>query len=106
MEKSDNFVIKAIVKQLVSARQARKLSQQSLAKNMLVPQSYLSKIEQGDIDIRTGKLVQLARLLGFELMLVPIQFVPTVTAIISPTPNWQGKEQEEPLYSLSNEENG
>lgn len=67
---------------LAQARKAAKLSQAGLGQQMGLPQSHISNIERGLVDPQTGNLVEMARLLGYEVMLVPLQLVPAVTAII------------------------
>lgn len=45
---------------------------------MGIPQSHLSRLEAGKVDLRTSSLVELARLLDLEVMLVPRTWVPAV----------------------------
>ena len=46
-----------------------------------MPQSHISKIENGAVDLKTSSLIELARVLDLEFMLVPRTFVPTVQGL-------------------------
>ncbi|MFA7335635.1 MAG: helix-turn-helix transcriptional regulator [Candidatus Obscuribacterales bacterium] len=97
--KSENFSIKPLLEALTMARKFRGIKQKDLAKKLDVPQSYVSKIESGNTDIRTSKLIEMARLLRFELMLIPVEFAPQVEALISPN-----SLDDEPLYQITTED--
>ena len=43
-----------------------------------MPQAHISKIENAAVDLKLSSLVELARVLGLELMLVPRRLVPAV----------------------------
>jgi hypothetical protein len=49
-----------------------------------VPQSHISKIESGKVDIKTSSLIELARALDLEIMIVPRRLVPAVEALARP----------------------
>ncbi|MBZ6078908.1 helix-turn-helix domain-containing protein [Microvirga puerhi] len=63
---------------LKTAREARGLSQRELSAKSGVPQSHISKIEQGSADIRVSSMLALARALDLEPMFVPRKYVPAV----------------------------
>ncbi len=69
------------------ARQARKLSQRELSAKAGVPQSHISKIENGGSDIRLSSLIELARALELELVLVPRQVLPAVQTVLRSVPS-------------------
>ncbi len=69
-------------KTLKNARKAKRLSQAALSKMLGIPQSHLSKLESGQIDPRYSSVVQLARSLDYELVLVPTNRLVAVNAII------------------------
>lgn len=67
------------------ARDAKALSQRELSKLSGVPQSHISKIETGEVDLRLSSLIELARVLDLELTLVPRKSVPAVQSVIRST---------------------
>jgi transcriptional regulator with XRE-family HTH domain len=81
------------------AREQTKLSQASVAEKMGADQAHVSKIEAG-ADVRVSTLANMARVLGYELMLVPIAIVPVVEALIAGDAPIEAK----PLYSVDDEE--
>ena len=70
---------------LRSAREAKQLSQRAMSELAGVPQSHISKIESGGVDLRVSSLIELARVLDLELILVPRKSVPAVTSIVRGT---------------------
>ena len=70
-----------IIGTLIAARLRAGLSQSALGAKVGLAQSHVSKIERGAVDVQTSSLVELARALGLELMLVPAQLVPAVQAL-------------------------
>ncbi|MCK1624660.1 helix-turn-helix transcriptional regulator [Bradyrhizobium sp. 160] len=67
---------------LRTARGATGLSQRDLSARIGVPQSHISKIESGGADLRLSSLVELARALDHEVVLVPRKLLPAVEAIV------------------------
>ncbi len=76
-----------ILRSLREARQRKGLSQRELSAKSGVPQSHISKIENGDVDLRVSSLVALARVLDLELELVPKKTVPAVKSIVRSSVN-------------------
>jgi transcriptional regulator with XRE-family HTH domain len=72
-----------ILEELKAERQIKGLKQSSLGEKLGLPQSHVSKIEQGGTDPRLSTVTEMARLLDHELVLVPRQLVPAIRAIIS-----------------------
>lgn len=70
-----------LAEQLKAARSENGLSQRALGQRVGAPQSHISKIESGQVDIKTSSLIELARALGLEPMLVPRRLVPAVEAL-------------------------
>ena len=64
-----------------AARRARGLSQAQLSKQLGIGQGTLSRAETTS-DIRFGTLLQIARALDLEVILVPRRLVPAVDAIV------------------------
>jgi len=76
------YTITHIANNLKAARESRGLSQRALSKLAGVPQSHISKIENGMVDLRLSSLIELARALNLELTLVPRKVLPAVKSIV------------------------
>ena len=87
---------------LKNARQAQGLTQRALGRKAAVPQSHISRIENGLVDLRLSSLVELARVLHLELMLVPRTTVPVVQSIIRGDAGGSVR----PAYSLDEDGDG
>jgi len=96
-----SYVSEQILKSLRDARVRKGLSQRALSARSGVPQSHISKIESGNVDLRVSSLIALARVLDLELFLVPKKSVPAIKSIIrsSEGADTEG-EQVSPAYSL------
>lgn len=70
-----------LIATLKAARLNKGLSQRALAARVGLPQSHISRIEAGAVDLRTSNLLELARALELELMLVPRSSMPVVRAL-------------------------
>jgi len=79
------YATEHIATALKNARAARRLSQRALSELTGVPQSHISRIESGSVDLRVSSLVELARVLDLELTLVPRKSVPAVNSIVRST---------------------
>lgn len=86
-----------IIKSLKKARIERKLKQSELGSKLGLPQSHISKIEQGGTDLRLSTVADMARLLDLELVLVPRHMLPAIKAMI------EGKEEQKPMWALDEE---
>jgi transcriptional regulator with XRE-family HTH domain len=73
-----NESIKDIVSHLRNARVKKHLSQSDLAIKLGVPQSHISKIESGKINPNIGIVIEIARVLDCELMLIPKKYAISV----------------------------
>lgn len=89
-----DFSIEHIAQELKNARLKKGLSQRALSEKVKIPQSHISNIEQGLVDLQISSLIQLARTLELEVMLVPRPLVMTVKAMQRPD------NIEEPLYRI------
>lgn len=76
------YVTEHIARTLKEARENKGLSQRALSKKAGMPQSHISKIESGAVDLRLSSLMELARALDLELALVPRKAVPAVRSIV------------------------
>ena len=89
---------------LAVARRRAGLNQKALAARIGADQSYVSKVERSAVDPQTSTLIQLARALELELMLVPRQLVPAVQALqreIAPDPRNAPSKIDQDLLRLS-----
>lgn len=80
--RADEETIKAIKR----VRREKGLSQSELGHRVGVPQSHISKIEKGDVDIKLSSLIQIARALDLEVKLVPKKALPAVDSIVRAFP--------------------
>ncbi|NJL72702.1 MAG: helix-turn-helix transcriptional regulator [Candidatus Competibacteraceae bacterium] len=88
-----------LIGMIVSARKRKNLSQSELGRRLGMPQSYISRLEAGRIDLRLSSLIDIARFLELELMLVPSRMEPTVRAL---TGNDSTGQEATALYTLEN----
>ncbi len=70
-----------IIRLLKAARKDRRMSQRVLSEKTGIAQSHISKIENGSVDITVSTLVELARALELEVMLVPRRLIPAVQSM-------------------------
>ena len=85
-----------IIKALIDARKAKKLTQSELALRLGVPQSYISRLESGRLDLRLSSLIDIARFLNLEVLLMPSSMIPVVNSLNSSMTIGENR----PLYSL------
>ena len=71
-----------VIAALKAARNEKKLTQRDLSKQAGVPQSHISKIEAGEVNLQLSSLIELARALDLELMLIPRRLVPAAQTIM------------------------
>ena len=76
------YATQNIIDALKDARVAKGLSQRALGRRTGVPQSHVSKIENGGADIRLSSLIELARALDLDLRLIPRKAGPAVDGIV------------------------
>lgn len=94
-------MIEDFAKKIQAARKVKGLTQGELGAKMGLPQSHISQIESGKIDIRLSSLLEISRLLDLEPMLIPRPMIPAVRAITSnrsdvgKKPAWRANVDEE-----------
>jgi transcriptional regulator with XRE-family HTH domain len=88
--------------ELVDARHRKGWSQAELGRRLGLPQPHISDIESGKITPRLNTLIDLVRVLGYDLLLVPSSLVPAVQALIRDEAH--ADEAERPLYATDDEE--
>jgi predicted transcriptional regulator len=87
----------SLPEQLRAVRRERKLSQKALGARLGLPQSHVSAIEAGKVDPRLSSVLELARQLDLEPMLIPRARVPAVRALLagaSDEPLWRTEEDD------------
>ncbi len=95
------IAIEYLTKSLKAARQERNLSQRSLSRKTGIQQTQISRIESGQADLRVSTLVELARSLDLEVVLIPRAFLPAVNSIIQKkSDNDSGAMGQVPAYRL------
>ena len=87
----------AISRELKAARLRRGWSQAEVGKQAGLPQTHISGIETGRIVPRFDTLLDLVRVLGMDLVLVPQSLVPAVNALVRDSQT--DKADERPLYA-------
>lgn len=73
--------LQAFAQTIKAAREKKGLSQRALAAKTGVAQSHISKIEAGAVDLQTSSLMEIARALDLELMLIPRALLPAAQAL-------------------------
>lgn len=109
------YTIEHLARRLRDVRKAQGMSQRTLSAKAGIPQSHISKIESGAVDLRVSSLVEIARVLNLELELVPRNSVSAVRAIARRTKQnapdqfqsaMHDAGRARPAYSLDAEEDG
>ena len=72
-----------LIQSLKNARKKKGLTQLQLAQSGGLPQGHISSIESGKTDARLSTLVEMARVLEHELMLIPRQLIIPIKALIN-----------------------
>ncbi len=99
-----NYSTQYIAQQLKKSRENMGLSQRELSTRAGVPQSHISKIESGNVDLRLSSLVAIARALELELALIPRKYVSAVNSIVGSAGSETSGQPPRPAYSLDGEE--
>src|SRR5437660_12558352 len=89
-------------RELIEGRHQRGWSQAELGQRSGLPQMHISGIETGKIVPRFDTLLDLVRVLGYDLLLVPRSLLPAVQALIRDHQH-PADESERPLYAVDNE---
>jgi transcriptional regulator with XRE-family HTH domain len=96
-----------VVRDLIAARKARAWSQAELGRRVGLPQVHISGIETGKVAPRFNTLLDLVRVLDYDLLLVPRQLVPAVQSLIRDQRHALGgaaDDGERPLYAAEDPE--
>lgn len=84
-----------------SARKAKGLTQQQLGQRIGLPQSHISKIENGTVDLQLSSLVEIARALDLEVTLLPRQALPALSSILRAQ---ETPDKPRPAYRLEDDD--
>ena len=101
-----NRIPDAMRHDLVETRNKRGWSQAELGRRVGLPQVHISGIETGKIMPRYNTLLDLVRVLGYDLLLVPRSLVPAVQSLIRDyrQPGSATEDEgERPLYATDDE---
>lgn len=94
------YINDQILEALREARARKGFSQRELSARSGVPQSHISKIEAGGVDLRMSSLIALARVLDLELFLAPKKSMPAIKSITRSAVGGDELEAVSPAYSL------
>lgn len=95
--------IEYLTQSLKSARQEKNLSQRALSRKTGIQQTQISRIESGQADLRVSTLVELARSLDLEVVLIPRSLLPAVNSITLKKSNRENSAMSPgPAYRLGN----
>ena len=92
-----------LIQTLKSARETKKMTQRVLADKIGIPQSHLSKIESGTVDIQLTSFVEMARNLDLEVMLIPRQEISWVKNLVASKEKGRLGDEIKPAYLLDDE---
>ena len=73
--------LQPLLDRIKAAREHKGLSQRALGERVGLPQSHISKIESGGVDLQASSLLEIARALDLELTLVPRATLPAIRAL-------------------------
>lgn len=88
---------------LKDARKARGMSQAELGGRVGLPQSHISRIERGEVDVGLSALLEISRSLGLEPIAVPRSLVPAVRSLIRTSTEGSPSEPR-PAYALDEDD--
>ena len=76
-----NYSVQELAKEIKAARMKKRISQRALSAKIGIPQSHISKIENGAVNFQVSSLIEITRALDVELILVSRVLLPAVQAI-------------------------
>lgn len=101
MTSKPNEILSEIGDQLRKVRVASGYTQEVAARNAGMVRPRYVELERGQLDVRLTTLVNAARAVGLDLMLVPTAYVPAVRSMLSSS---SGDADETPLYRPDDQE--
>ena len=94
---------------LIAARKSKGWSQAALGERVGLPQVHISRIESGKTSPQFNTLLDLVRVLDFDLILTPRTLVPAALALIQDHRNPDAldhDDDERPLYAVEPDDGG
>ena len=92
------------IQTLTDARKVAGLSQAELGAKVGLPQSHISRVESGAVDVRLSSLLEISRTLGLEPIAVPRSLVPAVRALVRGAGSQDAPPERRPAYSLDEDD--
>ncbi len=77
-----SVAIDEIAASIKAARTAKGFTQKQLGERVGLPQSHISKIESGNVDLQLSSLIEITRALSLELKLVPRKTLPAIEGVV------------------------
>jgi predicted transcriptional regulator len=101
------YASESIIKALKEKRVDKGLTQRAFAQEVSSPQSHIARIESGKTDPKLSTVIELARTLEMEVMVIPRQLVPIVQSLVrGASKPKEGEEASTPraAYALTEDE--
>ncbi len=99
-----HYAIQQLIHKLKTLREGKGLTQKNLADKLGIPQSHLSKIEAGQVNLKLASFVEMARALEMEVMLIPRQQISIVKNLTASQKNSDQNPVTKPAYTLEDED--
>lgn len=80
-KRSSKPALAYIADAIKTARIEKALTQRDLSAKVGIPQAHLSKIENGEVDLRLSSVIEIARALGHEIVFVPRALLPAIQSL-------------------------
>ena len=93
-----SYTVKSIAELLTNARKKKGLTQKQLADLLGLPQSYVARIEAGKTDLRTSKLIEIARLVDLQVFFINRHELPMVEWALADDPEMNRRQNYKPAY--------
>lgn len=90
-----------IIREIRMSRESEGISQTELSRRVGIPQSHISKIESGAVDIQLSSLEQIARGLGYEVRLIPKSLLPSIERQVESAKKNRGDQTQQALKTIS-----
>ncbi|MGB4974883.1 MAG: helix-turn-helix domain-containing protein [Cyclobacteriaceae bacterium] len=90
-----------IMREIRRSRESEGISQTELSRRVGIPQSHISKIESGAVDIQLSSLEQIARGLGYEVRLIPKSLLSSVERQVESAQKTRGDQTQQALKTIS-----